>query len=132
MATAAHRARDRGASRDRRSLSKSGRDRGAAARRMGTATAGKTGHLLQCRYLSSTFFAHYSMHSKTSAISLSLNQLPLPSPRLASNLPGGTQSDPTISSIARSTMITISNSPFKGSGMLNQRGGDLLHTMAGF
>jgi hypothetical protein len=43
MATAAHRARDRGASRDRRSLSESGRHRGAAAGRMGPATAGKTG-----------------------------------------------------------------------------------------
>jgi len=43
MATAAHRARDRGASRDRRSLSESDGDRGAAAGRMGTATIGKTG-----------------------------------------------------------------------------------------
>src|SRR5271167_5162900 len=43
MATAAHRARDRGASRDRRSLSESGGDRGAAAASVGTATAGKTG-----------------------------------------------------------------------------------------
>jgi len=43
MAAAAHRARDRGASRDRRSLSESGRDRSAAAGSMGTATAGKTG-----------------------------------------------------------------------------------------
>src|ERR1700721_3723255 len=43
MATAAHRARDRGASGDRRRLSESGRDRGTAARRMGTETAGKTG-----------------------------------------------------------------------------------------
>jgi hypothetical protein len=39
MATAAHRARDRGASGDRRSLSEGGRDRGAAAWRMGAATA---------------------------------------------------------------------------------------------
>ena len=43
MATAAHRARDRGASGDGRSLSESGRDRGAAAGCVGTATAGKTG-----------------------------------------------------------------------------------------
>jgi hypothetical protein len=43
MATAAHRARDRGASGDGRRQSESGRDRGAAAGRMGTATAGKTG-----------------------------------------------------------------------------------------
>ena len=38
-----HRARDLGASRDGRSLSESGRHRSAAAGRMGTATAGKTG-----------------------------------------------------------------------------------------
>ena len=43
MALAAHRARDRGASGDRRSLSESGGDRGAPARCLGTATAGKTG-----------------------------------------------------------------------------------------
>jgi len=43
MATAAHRARDRGASGDCRSLSESGRDRGAAAGCVGRATAGKTG-----------------------------------------------------------------------------------------
>jgi hypothetical protein len=43
MATAAHRARDRGASGGRRSPSESGRDRGAAARSVRTATAGKTG-----------------------------------------------------------------------------------------
>jgi hypothetical protein len=35
MATTAHRARDRGASGDRRSLSESGGDRGTAARRWG-------------------------------------------------------------------------------------------------
>jgi hypothetical protein len=50
--------------------------------------------------------------------------------RLASNRCGsGTQSDPTISSIATSIMITTSNSPGKGSGMPNHYGGDLLHTM---
>src|SRR6266849_10329729 len=43
MATAAHRARDRGASGDRRCLPESGRDRGASAWSLGTATAGKTG-----------------------------------------------------------------------------------------
>ena len=43
MALAAHRARDRGASGDRRSLSESGGDWGAPARCLGTATAGKTG-----------------------------------------------------------------------------------------
>ena len=51
--------------------------------------------------------------------------------RLASNHCGsGTQSDPTISSIATAIMITSSNSPAKGSGMPNHYGGDLLHTMA--
>jgi hypothetical protein len=43
MATAAHRARDRGASGDRRRLSEGGRDRSAPARCVGTAPAGKTG-----------------------------------------------------------------------------------------
>ena len=43
MALAAHRARDRGASGDRRSLSESGGDWSAPARCLGTATAGKTG-----------------------------------------------------------------------------------------
>src|SRR6266853_5863679 len=43
MAIAAHRARDRGASGDRRRLSESGRDRGASAGGMGTASTGKTG-----------------------------------------------------------------------------------------
>src|ERR1041385_3851280 len=50
---------------------------------------------------------------------------------LASNRRGSrTQSDPTISSISTSIMITTSNSPVKGSGMPNHYGGDLLHTMA--
>jgi len=40
-----------------------------------------------------------------------------------------TQSDPTLSSIANSIVITTSNSPAKGSGMPNHYGGDLLHTM---
>src|SRR6184192_2183626 len=43
MATAAHRARDRSASGDRRCLPESGRDRSAPAESVGTATAGKTG-----------------------------------------------------------------------------------------
>src|SRR5438132_4505509 len=42
----------------------------------------------------------------------------------------GTQSDPTISSITASTMITSSNSPAKRSGMPNHFSGDLLHTLA--
>src|SRR5207302_828595 len=43
MATAAHRAGDRGASGDCRCLPESGRDRSASAESVGTATAGKTG-----------------------------------------------------------------------------------------
>src|SRR5437879_12787800 len=43
MATTAHRARDRGASGDRRCLPESGRDRSASAADVGTATSGKTG-----------------------------------------------------------------------------------------
>src|SRR5260370_11910943 len=43
MATTAHRARDRGASGNRRCLPESGRDRSASAADVGTATAGKTG-----------------------------------------------------------------------------------------
>ena len=42
----------------------------------------------------------------------------------------GTQSDPCISSVTLSIMITISNSPVKGSGIPNQLLGVLLHTMA--
>ena len=49
--------------------------------------------------------------------------------RLACNLSGGTQSDPTISPVAPSIMITTSNSLLEGSGMSNQVAGDLLHTM---
>jgi len=46
------------------------------------------------------------------------------------SLRSGTQSDPTISSITTAIMITISNSPAKGSGMPNHFSGDLLHTLA--
>ena len=49
--------------------------------------------------------------------------------RLASNLSGGTQSDPTISPVTTAIMITTSNSLLGGSGRSNQVGGDLLHTM---
>ncbi len=42
----------------------------------------------------------------------------------------GTQSDPCISSVTTSIMITTSNSPVKGSGIPNQLLGDRLHTMA--
>src|SRR5579862_9853380 len=40
------------------------------------------------------------------------------------------QSDPNISSIKTSTMITSSNSPLQGSGMPNHRRDVLLHTMS--
>src|SRR5207253_5253336 len=43
MATSAHRARNRGASGDRRCLPESGRDRSASPESVGTATAGKNG-----------------------------------------------------------------------------------------
>src|SRR6266849_11130214 len=42
----------------------------------------------------------------------------------------GTQSDPCISSVATSIMITTSDSPVKGSGMPNQLLGVRLHTLA--
>jgi hypothetical protein len=42
----------------------------------------------------------------------------------------GTQSDPCISSVTLSIMITTSNSPVKGSGIPNQFLGALLHTIA--
>src|ERR1017187_6743534 len=81
--------------------------------------------------VSRTFRAHFSMHSEKSAISLSLKLLLLLcQPRLARNqFRSGTQSDPSISSIATSIMIPTSNSPAKGSGMPNHYVGDLLHTM---
>src|SRR5258708_26657994 len=52
-------------------------------------------------------------------------------PRLARNrFRSETQSDPCISSVTTSIMITTSNSPVKGSGIPNQSLGVLLHTMA--
>src|ERR1019366_2634850 len=52
-------------------------------------------------------------------------------PRLARNrFRSGTQSDPCISSVTTSIMITTSNSPVKGSGIPNQFLGVLPHTIA--
>ena len=52
-------------------------------------------------------------------------------PRLARNrFRSGTQSDPCISSVTTSIMITTSNSPVKGSGIPTQLLGVLLHTIA--
>src|SRR5579862_4526635 len=51
-------------------------------------------------------------------------------PRLARNhFRCGTQSDPSISSVAFAIMIPSSNSSVKRSGTLNHYVGDLLHTM---
>src|SRR5436305_3814455 len=80
--------------------------------------------------VSRRFRAHCGIRSESSAISLWL-RFAKTNLGLASNRCGsGTQSDPTISSIATSIMITSSNSPVKGSGKPNHYVGDLLHTMA--
>jgi hypothetical protein len=52
-------------------------------------------------------------------------------PRLVPNLCGRLRSDPAISSIKTSTMITSSNSPLRGSGTLYHLNGVLVHTMDG-
>ena len=78
------------------------------------------------------FGAHQSVHSEERAISLSLKLLLLRyQPRLARNQGSGqeTRSDPSISSVTLSIMITISNSPAKGSGIPNQLLGAGLHTI---
>src|SRR5271165_1049860 len=77
-------------------------------------------HFLRHTTASAPKSAPFRSHGKLGAI---INQ------RLACNLAGGTQSDPTISPVATSIMITTSNSLLEGSGMSNQVGGDLLHTM---
>src|SRR6266576_5857547 len=80
--------------------------------------------------VSSTFGAHESEHSEECAISLSLNNCHS-NPRLARNrFRSGTRSDPCISSVTPSIMITTSNSPVKGSGIPNQFLGVLPHTIA--
>ena len=50
--------------------------------------------------------------------------------RLVIGFRSGNQSDPCISSVTLSIMITNSNSPVKGSGMPNQLLGVGLHTIA--
>jgi hypothetical protein len=59
--------------------------------------------------VSRAFLSTLLRPSEESAISLSL-KTPHRRPRLASNLSGGTQSDPTISSVTTAIMITTSNS----------------------
>jgi len=70
--------------------------------------------------VSSAFRAHYSMHAKECAISLSLKMCPSNQGSLAISCRSGTQSDPCISSVTRSIMITSSNSPVRRSGTPSQ------------
>src|SRR6202166_4732997 len=82
---------------------------------------------------SSSFRAHSSVHSKKSAISLSLQLLRLLcQPKLARNQHSGLELGPTHASLRSLTaiMITTSNSSVKRSGTPNQFLGVLLHTMA--
>src|SRR6516165_12557804 len=79
--------------------------------------------------VSRAFLSTLPRLSEESAISLSLKTHHR-RPRLASNLSGRTQSDPTISPVTTAIMITTSNSLLGESGRSNQMGGDLLHTMA--
>src|SRR5713226_6651323 len=81
--------------------------------------------------MSSSFRAHHCMGSKKSAISLYLKKCRI-QPRLARNQSSGqeTRSDPCISSVTTSIMITTSNSSAKRSGLLNQLLDVLLHTIA--
>ena len=80
--------------------------------------------------VSSSFRAHCGMHSKKSAISLSL-MVCLFQPRLACNL-SGQELGPTHASLRSLTaiMITTSNSSMKRSGTPNQLLGVGLHTIA--
>jgi hypothetical protein len=71
--------------------------------------------------VSSTFRAHSSLHSEKSAISLSWMVLLFPTVgSLVIVFRSGTQSDPCISSVTTSIMITTSNSSAKRSGLPNQ------------
>jgi hypothetical protein len=56
------------------------------------------------------FWTYHSLHAKERVTSNERN-LPASDQRLACNLIGRTQSDPNISPIVKSTMITTSNSP---------------------
>ena len=87
--------------------------------------------------LSSTFEAHQSVHSEERHFALVEGfavavafAFALPTKaRLVIGSRSGTQSDPCISSVTLSIMITTSNSSAKRSGLLNQFLGVLLHTM---
>ena len=65
--------------------------------------------------VSSTFRAHYCMHSEKSAISLSLKVLPFPTVgSLVIRSGQDTRSDPCISSVTTLIMIATSNSSREG------------------
>jgi hypothetical protein len=70
------------------------------------------------------------VHSEERAISLSLMKCCTNRGSLAISFRCGTQSDPSISSVAYAIMIPSSNSSIKRSGMPNHYIGDLLHTIA--
>jgi hypothetical protein len=86
--------------------------------------------------VSSTFEAHQSVHSEERHFALVEGfavavAFALPTKaRLVIGSRSGTQSDPCISSVTLSIMITTSNSSAKRSGLLNQFLGVLLHTIA--
>jgi len=82
--------------------------------------------------VSSTFEAHQSVHSEERHFALVEGfAFALPTKaRLVIGSRSGTQSDPCVSSVTTSIMITTSNSPVKGSGIPNQFLGVLPHTIA--
>ena len=86
--------------------------------------------------LSSTFEAHRSVHSEerhfalVEAFAVAVAFALPTKARLVIGSRSGTRSDPCISSVTPSIMITTSNSPVRRSGLLNQLLGVLLHTIA--
>jgi len=84
--------------------------------------------------VSSTFETHQSVQSEERHFALVEGfavAFALPTKaRLVIGSRSGTQSDPCISSVTTSIMITTSNSPVKGSGIPNQLLGVGLHTIA--
>ena len=86
--------------------------------------------------VSSTFEAHQSVHSEerhfalVEAFAVGVAFALPTKARLVIGSRSGTQSDPCISSVTTSIMITTSNSPVKGSGIPNQFLGVLPHTIA--
>ena len=84
--------------------------------------------------VSSTFEAHQSVQSEerhfalVEAVAVAF-ALPTKARLVIGSRPG-TQSDPCVSSVTTSIMITTSNSPVKGSGIPNQLLGVGLHTIA--